>query len=131
MVIKIPPSGHIKFGKLRALNGAMKIHDRQLTMEDYELIASKSTEYRWRRFPTVSRLQQIFPIWLRRLATPQRSTAFECLLDCLSIVLVDEGRNVDLELTPCESPSEMVTITNWAKNFNYWYQVPLLGKVSK
>jgi hypothetical protein len=57
MVIEILPSGQIKLGELRALDGAiLKIYNHPFTMEDYETVSSESIEY-WRRLPTVSRLQ--------------------------------------------------------------------------
>ena len=58
MFIEILPSGKIRLGELRAIDGAiLKIYDHPFTMEDYEAI-TYDIEY-WRRLPTVSRLQPL------------------------------------------------------------------------
>ena len=130
--MEIPPSEDIRLRVIDVENGAIQ-NDLwyAFTTENARSYDSRHIKY-WGLFPTVSRLQHFCAIWLRRLATSQNTTEFEALLHCLTIIDDDEGRSFGTHVIPkCDWPVRR-PITKWASSgFNYWYQVPGPGSVSR
>ena len=123
-------SNAIYLHKLNHQDGSVVPTRKLVTKKYYALIANKV----WHRLPRVSTsvVVLIFAIWLRCPVTSQKSTEtpFHQLSDCLTMRIGSRGRVLFKKFI--FNMEQAATKTTWdTRGFNYWYQVPPSGSVSK
>ena len=130
LVIEILPNA-IYLHKLNPQDGSVLPTATPITQKNYALIANKV----WHRLPRVSTsvVVLIFAIWLRCPVTSQKSTEtpFHQLSDCLTTQISSQGRVLFNKFFFNTEQAAIKTTWEGTRDFNYWYQVPPSGSVSK